>query len=188
MLSLMASSPSGLTRATRSESAREVDRGSKAQGQDRAGLAGPPADPALAGDPALVAAERIARVMDTWHLDPVLGLVAPWAGDVVSASLGLYPVLLAWRRGAHKLLVARMLLNLSVDLLGGAVPVLGDVWDFLFRGHRRNLALLRSRSVGREVVSRPRDGLVVAAAVLVFLAALATPIVLLVLAFSALTR
>ena len=96
-------------------------------------------------DRALVAAEKIARVMDGYHLDPLLGLFVPWAGDVIGAGLGLYPVLLAWKRGAPKALIARMLLNLSVDLLAGAIPILGDVWDFFFRAHRNNLTLLRSR-------------------------------------------
>ena len=147
----------------------------------------PRAPAATSGDPALAAAETIAKLMDRYQLDPILGLVAPWAGDVISAGLGVYPVLLAWRRGAPKTLVARMLLNLSVDLLGGAVPILGDVWDFFFRGHRRNLTLLRARSAGTEVAPSRRDGLVVAGAALVFLSALALPIFLLVKAIGALT-
>jgi hypothetical protein len=136
-------------------------------------------------DRALEAAETLARVMDRMHVDPLLGLVVPWVGDLVSSGLGVYPVLLAWRRGAPGSLVARMLLNLSVDLVAGAVPVLGDLWDFFFRAHSRNLALLRARLVEGEVVARKRDTLVVMGAVLVFLAALALPVVLLVLAISA---
>jgi hypothetical protein len=138
-----------------------------------------PLAPARADDPALAAAETLARVMDRHHLDPLIGFVAPWAGDVISAGLGLYPVMLAWRRGAPRGLLARMLLNLSVDLLGGAVPLVGDVWDFFFRAHSRNLALLRARSTGTAVAPSRRDGLVVAGAVVVFLAALAVPIGLL---------
>jgi Domain of unknown function (DUF4112) len=147
------------------------------------------AAPAVATtDPALAAAKKIARVMDGYHLDPVLGFVAPWAGDLLGAGLGLYPLLLAWRRGAPKGLLARMLLNLSVDLVTGAVPVVGDIWDFFFRAHRRNLNLLESRMTGDVVKSSPRDGLVVLGAVLVFLCALAVPIVLLITAIAALTR
>jgi len=139
-------------------------------------------------DRALQAAERISRVMDGMYLDPLLGLVAPWVGDVFSAGLGLYPLWLAWRRGAPKALLARMLLNLSVDLVGGAVPVVGDVWDFFFRAHSRNLALLRARSAGGQVAASPRDRLVVIGAAAVFLLALAVPIGLVVLAVSALRR
>jgi hypothetical protein len=150
----------------------------------------PQPDVAVASDPALAAAEKLAGLMDRHYLDPLLGFVAPWAGDVVSAGLGLYPVMLAWRRGAPRGLLARMLLNLSVDLLGGAVPFLGDIWDFFFRAHSRNLALLRARSAGTAVVKsrRATDTLVVVGAGLVFLAALAFPIALLWTAISALLR
>lgn len=142
----------------------------------------------MKSDPALEAAEKLARVMDRRYLDPLMGMLVPWAGDVFSAGLGLYPVVLAWRRGAPGGLLARMLLNLSVDLVGGAVPVVGDVWDFFFRAHSRNLALLRARSVGGQVTGSRRDGLVVLGAGLVFLAALALPVVLLILAISSLLR
>lgn len=142
-------------------------------------------------DPALQAAEKVARVMDGWYVDPILGLVAPWAGDLIGAGLGIYPVLLAWRRGAPKSLLARMLLNLSVDLVSGAVPVIGDIWDFFFKAHRRNLELLRGRmrdgEIQRERGNSARDTLVVVAAATAFLAALALPIVLLVAAVRALT-
>jgi hypothetical protein len=128
-------------------------------------------------------AAKLARWMDRRMLDPIIGFVFPWAGDVASAALGTYPVFLAWRRGASKALLARMLLNLTVDLLAGTIPVLGDIWDFFFRAHSRNLELLRNRhqTTGLQR-SRPRDWLVVIGAALVFLAALTLPVVLLVLA------
>jgi hypothetical protein len=138
----------------------------------------PPDDDAR--DPALDAATTLARWMDGRFLDPLLGFVLPGLGDVISSGLGIYPILLAWRRGAPKALVARMLLNLAVDALGGSVPILGDVWDFFFKAHTRNLNLLRSRSAAGTVKSRPADTLVVVGAALVLVAALATPIVLLV--------
>jgi hypothetical protein len=128
--------------------------------------------------------------MDGRFLDPLLGLVLPGVGDVLSSALGVYPVLLAWRRRAPKALLARMLLNLAIDALGGAVPIVGDVWDFLFRAHTRNLALLEARQLearqddgdGHVVESRPTDTLVVLGAALALVAALAAPVVALVFA------
>jgi len=40
--------------------------------------------------------------------------------------------------------LARMLLNLGIDMALGAVPVLGDLIDFAFRANQRNLALLEA--------------------------------------------
>lgn len=159
-------------------------------GHPSAALDRPIAAPA-ARDRGLERAALIARLMDERYLDPILGFVLPGAGDLISAGLGLYAVSEAWRRRAPRALVARMLLNLSVDLLGGMIPIVGDIWDFFFKAHSRNLALLRSRlAAGPDLHadrrSRWLDGLVVAGAGLVFVAALAAPVVALVLLVRAL--
>jgi hypothetical protein len=132
-------------------------------------------------DPAIEAARTLARWLDQRYLDPILGLVVPGVGDLLSSLLGVYPVVLAWRRGAGKPLVARMLLNLAVDALGGSVPIVGDIWDFFFKAHSRNLALLESRARGGAVASRASDTAVVVAAAVAVVAALAAPVVVIVL-------
>jgi hypothetical protein len=137
-------------------------------------------------DPALRAATTLARWMDERFLDPLLGFI-PWVGDLLSAGLGLYPVFLAWRRRAPSSLLARMLLNLSVDLLGGLLPVLGDIWDFFFRAHSRNLALLQARAAGGLRPSA-RDRLVVAGALVLVILAFAAPVALVVAAVVAAKR
>jgi len=127
-------------------------------------------------DHALVAAETLAHWLDDRFLDPLLGLFLPGVGDLLGSALGLYPVLLAWQRRAPKALIARMLLNLAADAAGGSIPILGDAWDFVFKAHARNLALLRSRSAGRAFRGHWSDNLVVAFAVVVLLAAFALPV------------
>jgi Domain of unknown function (DUF4112) len=127
-------------------------------------------------DRALQVAATLARWMDGRFVDPLLGLLLPGIGDLLGSALGLYPVLLAWRRRAPRALLARMILNLAVDAAGGAIPILGDIWDFLFRAHARNLALLQSRAQAGNVRGHWSDSIVVGAAILTLLAALAAPI------------
>src|SRR5437773_4844952 len=102
-------------------------------------------------DRALVVAKVLSRWLDDRFLDPLLGLVLPGAGDLLGLALGLYPVWLAWRRRAPKPLLARMILNVAADAAGGAIPIVGDIWDFLFRSNARNVALLEARVTGPEV-------------------------------------
>jgi hypothetical protein len=128
-------------------------------------------------DRALATAETLALWLDNRFVDPLLGLLLPGFGDLLASALGLYPVLLAWQRRAPKSLIARMLLNLAADAAGGAIPVLGDIWDFMFRAHARNLKLLRARADDGTVRSHWSDTLVVGAALAVFVAAIAVPIV-----------
>jgi hypothetical protein len=133
-------------------------------------------DTAPARDQAIEVAATLARWLDGRFLDPLLGLLLPGIGDLLGSALGLYPVALAWRRGAPKTLLARMILNLAADAAGGAIPIVGDIWDFFFRAHARNLELLRARAGGGEVRGRWTDVVVVGGAILVLLAALAVPI------------
>jgi hypothetical protein len=137
-------------------------------------------------DTELAAAAAAARWMDQRYLDPLIGLVLPGAGDLISASVGIYTLNLARRRGAPRVVLARMLLNLAVDTLFGSVPIAGDVWDVLFRAHARNLQLLRDHSRAGVVKSSPRDWLVVLGAALAFAAALALPVALFVWTLGAL--
>src|SRR4051812_39042267 len=107
--------------------------------------------------------QTLARILDTYLVDPLLGLLVPGAGDLAGSLLGLYAVSLALRRRMSPVVIARMLLNLSVDALLGAVPLLGDLFDFGFRANERNVRLLveRGESGGRAT---PRDWLMVAGA------------------------
>ena len=75
-------------------------------------------------------------------LDGLIGLV-PGIGDAVTGAIALYLVLEAWRLGIPKHVVARMLVNVGVDSLVGAIPLAGDVFDATFKANKRNVDLLR---------------------------------------------
>jgi hypothetical protein len=79
-------------------------------------------------------------------LDPVLGLV-PGAGDLVAAIAGGWIIVEATRFGIPGVVLLRMAWNTAVDLVVGAVPVLGDLFDVAFRSNRRNLELFRRHAL-----------------------------------------
>lgn len=74
-------------------------------------------------------------------LDGLVGLV-PGIGDAVTTVLALYIVLEARRLGVPVAKLARMGLNVGVDAVLGAVPLVGDLFDVAWKANRRNLALL----------------------------------------------
>jgi len=76
-------------------------------------------------------------------LDPIIGLV-PGAGDLISGVIGTYGVIIARQLGAPLSVQARMMLNLLIDTVIGAIPLLGDLFDFAFKAHLRNRELLES--------------------------------------------
>jgi hypothetical protein len=64
-------------------------------------------------------------------IDAIIGLV-PGVGDLVSGAIGLVVVWRGSRMGLPRVVVARMLLNTLLDLVIGAIPVLGDAFDLWF--------------------------------------------------------
>ena len=130
----------------------------------------PPVHPR--SDPDIERMRRLASLLDSYFIDPVIGLLVPGGGDVVGSLLGLYSVAIALRRRMSPVIIARMLLNLGLDALLGIVPLLGDLTDVVFKANRRNLALLEQRAVsgGRAT---PKDWLILAGAVVAFVATIA---------------
>lgn len=74
-------------------------------------------------------------------LDAIIGLV-PGAGDLALGAMGAYAMVVAWRLGAPASVLARMLGNLGVDTLVGAIPLVGDLFDAGFKANTRNRKLL----------------------------------------------
>jgi hypothetical protein len=81
--------------------------------------------------------------------DAALGLV-PGIGDAATTALALYIVYEGHRLGLPKTKLARMLGNVALDGLVGAIPILGDIFDLAFKSNRRNLRILREH-FGRDV-------------------------------------
>ena len=75
-------------------------------------------------------------------IDALVGLI-PGAGDLVSAGLGLLVVARATQRGLPTVVLARMLVNVALDLAIGAIPIVGDLFDFAYKSNARNVGLLR---------------------------------------------
>lgn len=74
-------------------------------------------------------------------LDAVIGFLP--GGDAVSTAIAAWIVYEAHRLGVPRRLLARMIANVAVDGLVGAVPIAGDVFDVFWRVNRRNVRLLR---------------------------------------------
>ncbi len=82
-------------------------------------------------------------------LDGIVGLV-PGIGDGLSLAFACYPVWEAWRLGARKRVLLRMLANAGLDGTVGAIPILGDLFDFRFKSNRRNVELLKRHLAERR--------------------------------------
>lgn len=113
--------------------------------------------------------EALAKLMDgafvipgtniRMGLDALIGFV-PVVGDTLSGLISTYMIWEARQLGAPRWLIARMLANTLLDTTIGAVPVLGDAFDVMFRANMKNMALLR-RHMEKKGLAREPSGPVI---------------------------
>ena len=109
-------------------------------------------------------------------LDPILGALLPELGDALSAVLSLTLLAVAYRQRVPKLVLGRMLINIAIDAIFGAIPVLGDAFDFAFKANEKNLALIERHRGDPTQPATWGDRAVVFSVVLVSLGLVLVPI------------
>ena len=100
--------------------------------------------------------QRIARWMDTYYLDPILGFLLPAGiGDFVSALMAL-PFIVFSIFVAKSIPLTLAIINHTLwDILIGLIPFfVGDVLDVVSRPYRRNLRLIEGYLAGDKSTIR----------------------------------
>lgn len=100
--------------------------------------------------------ESLAKWMDSrfvipgtnirFGLDSLIGLI-PGAGDLSTFMISGYMLSVLSQNGASGFVLARMALNILIDSIFGAIPVLGDIFDVFFKANQRNMKLMREHYV-----------------------------------------
>jgi len=108
-------------------------------------------------------AVRVPGTNVRFGLDAILGLI-PGAGDVAGGILSAFMIFQAGRLGAPRSVLARMVMNVAIDSIVGAVPILGDLFDIGWKSNTRNAALLE-RYAQQPQATRRASRLAVAGAV-----------------------
>lgn len=99
--------------------------------------------------------------------DGLIGLI-PGIGDTIGTMLSFYIVTQAARMGASVTTLIRMIGNILLELFLGSIPVLGDLFDFVWKANVRNIALLeRQLSIQSTVSTTPERRIATSAGIVV---------------------
>src|SRR3984893_11566 len=95
---------------------------------------------------------RVPGTQIRFGLDFLIGWI-PGVGDAVAGVASLVIIISAWRRGAALVTLGRMITNVVLETLMGAIPVAGDAFHVVWKANRRNYRLLmreKNRALGES--------------------------------------
>ena len=118
--------------------------------------------------------KRVSKLMDEeftvgkfkFGLDPILNLI-PVAGDLAAYIISSVLLITIIKHGASGKLVMKMLGNITLDALVGAIPLLGWVFDFVFKANKRNVQLLQEHYTQGKHAGSAQPYLLVIALILI---------------------
>jgi hypothetical protein len=84
---------------------------------------------------------RIPGTPIRFGLDGIVGFI-PGIGDVLGGLASTIIIVAAWVRGVPPVTIARMVMNVGIEMVVGSVPVVGNLFDIGWRANRRNYKLL----------------------------------------------
>ncbi len=73
--------------------------------------------------------------------DPLIGSI-PLVGDVMPIMVSLYFIWIGIKLKIPKNRILEMCINTLVDVLVGLIPVIGDYFDIVYRGHYKNFLVI----------------------------------------------
>ena len=110
-------------------------------------------------------------------MDGIVGFI-PGIGDVLGGLASCIIIIAAWMRGVSYVTIARMVANVGIESLVGAVPVLGNLFDIGWKANRRNYALLTG-SLEKPAAAKRKSWLFLAGLSAALAALLLVPTILL---------
>jgi hypothetical protein len=130
--------------------------------------------------------DLLSHLLDDWFripgtairfgLDGIVGFI-PGIGDIIGGIASCVILFAAWARDVSYITLARMFVNWGIEVLLGAVPMLGNLFDIGWKANRRNYKLLTS-SLADPRRERRRSWLFFAGLCLLLIAMLVLPMLL----------
>lgn len=96
----------------------------------------------LEEDSSYLLCKNVAKYMDDYYLDPLLGFFLPSVGDMITQLLSLPYIYVSLCKIKSIPLTLAIIYNMLIDVLIGCVPWLGDIIDCFYKSNRKNYRLI----------------------------------------------
>jgi hypothetical protein len=82
-------------------------------------------------------------------IDPIIGLI-PGGGDLIGGALSIYIMHAGIRMGMPRSVIIRMFGNIALEFIIGCIPIIGDLFDAMWKSNQRNEKLIEDSIISEE--------------------------------------
>ena len=82
-------------------------------------------------------------------IDPIIGLI-PGGGDLIGGALSIYIMHAGIRMGMPRSVIIRMFGNIALEFIIGCIPIIGDLFDAMWKSNQRNVKLIEDSIISDE--------------------------------------
>ena len=82
-------------------------------------------------------------------IDPIIGLI-PGGGDLIGGVLSIYIMHAGIRMGMPRSVIIRMFGNIALEFIIGCIPIIGDLFDAMWKSNQRNVKLIEDSIISEE--------------------------------------
>ena len=82
-------------------------------------------------------------------IDPIIGLI-PGVGDLIGGALSIYIMHAGIRMGMPRSVIIRMFGNIALEFIIGCIPIIGDLFDAMWKSNQRNVKLIEDSIISEE--------------------------------------
>ena len=82
-------------------------------------------------------------------IDPIIGLI-PGGGDLIGGALSIYIMHAGIRMGVPRSVIIQMFGNIALEFIIGCIPIIGDLFDAMWKSNQRNVKLIEDSIMSEE--------------------------------------
>ena len=82
-------------------------------------------------------------------IDPITGLI-PGGGDLIGGALSIYIMHAGIRMGMPRSVIIQMFGNIALEFIIGCIPIIGDLFDAMWKSNQRNVKLIEDSIISEE--------------------------------------
>ena len=83
-------------------------------------------------------------------IDAIIGVI-PILGDFIGAVFSTYIMYSGIKMGVSSKVVTKMAANIAIEFMIGWIPVIGDIFDVLWKANKRNVELIENATAEKQV-------------------------------------